>query len=60
MNDQSEYLSPREAARRCGVTVATLRNWERRGQITAYRLQDQGWRRYRADELPQPKPSVVK
>lgn len=43
---QTVWLTPAEAARRCGVTTRTLRTWEKTGRITGTILTPTGHRRY--------------
>ena len=43
-------LRPKEAARKLGVTVKTLREMENRGEIMVIRLPN-GHRRYRSDVI---------
>ncbi len=45
-----EMLAAGAAARLAGVTVGTLRRWEREGRITASRTPG-GQRRFRRDEV---------
>lgn len=45
-----EYVSPREAAKRLGVHVGTLRRWETEGRITAIKTPS-GHRRYGIGEV---------
>ncbi|MGB2693554.1 MAG: excisionase family DNA-binding protein [Dehalococcoidia bacterium] len=44
------YLTISEAARYLGVHEQTLRAWERRGYVRAYRPRG-GWRRFDSREL---------
>lgn len=45
------YLTVGEAAELLGVTSETLRNWDRKGRLRAYRNPLNGYRLYRRDEL---------
>lgn len=45
-----EYIAIGEVARFCGVTVGTIRNWERNGRITAVRT-PAGHRRFRRSDV---------
>lgn len=40
MDDQDELLTPAQAAELCGVAVATIWQWRRRGLITPDGLDD--------------------
>jgi len=57
---QAEDMLPiSEFARRCGVSIGTIRTWERAGKIAAVRTPG-GQRRFAASELAralQPSPS---
>lgn len=46
---EDDLLQIGDVARLCGVTVATVRNWERRGAITATRTPGNQRRFKRAD-----------
>ena len=46
-----QYLSIQEAARTLGVTPLTLRNWDKKGILTAYRNPVNNYRVYRSDQL---------
>lgn len=55
MTDRNTYQTPvlisiGEAARLTGVTVATVRNWDRKGKITAIRTPG-GQRRFRLEDI---------
>lgn len=68
MTDSNTYLDPvalpiGEVARLAGVTVPTIRNWERDGKIESFRTPG-GQRRFRATDVaalltPQSPPSVA-
>ena len=45
------YLSIKEAAKMRGVTPLTLRNWDRRGMLSAYRNPVNNYRVYRLDQV---------
>ncbi len=50
MNDD-RYLSIHEAAKFLGVTSLTLRNWDKKGVLTAYRNPVNNYRVYRRDQI---------
>lgn len=45
------YLSIHEAAKMLGVTPLTLRNWDKRGILAAYRNPVNNYRVYRTDQI---------
>lgn len=45
------YLSIKGAAKMLGVTPLTLRNWDRRGLLIAYRNPLNNYRVYRLDQV---------
>ncbi len=45
------YLSIKQAAAVIGVTPLTLRNWDRRGRLKAYRNPINNYRYYRVDQI---------
>ena len=47
----SNYLTVRRAAKLLGVSVSTLRNWDRRGKLKPVRHPLNGYRLYRLDDL---------
>lgn len=47
----SEYLTVRKAAQMLGVSVSTLRNWDRTGKLKPVRHPVNGYRLYRMDDL---------
>lgn len=47
----SEYLTVRKAAQLLGVSVSTLRNWDRCGKLKPVRNPLNGYRLYRLDHL---------
>lgn len=49
--DQDDLLTIGEAASLLGVSVSTLRNWDRRKRLTAHRHPINGYRLYRRTEL---------
>lgn len=49
-NYSSEYIAIGEAAKFCGVTVGTVRNWEKQGLIKAVRTPS-GHRRFRRSDV---------
>lgn len=48
---QHDHLSPAEMARRCSVSVDTLRYYEREGLLTSIERTSGGQRRYGADDV---------
>ena len=48
---QDEYMNISEAAEYLGIVPNTLRNWERRGKITAHRNPHNRYRVYTRSEL---------
>lgn len=51
MNDTQRLVPIGEAARLLGVSVPTLREWDRSGRLRALRLPASGRRAYREDDL---------
>jgi excisionase family DNA binding protein len=47
----SEYLTIGEAAELLGVSVWTLRNWDRTGKMKSHRHPVNGYRLYRREDL---------
>ena len=47
----NKYLSIKEAAEILDVTPLTLRNWDKRGTLTAYRNPINNYRVYRRDQI---------
>lgn len=45
------YLSIKGASKILGVTPLTLRNWDKRGTLTAYRNPINNYRVYRLDQV---------
>lgn len=48
---ERKYLTIKEAAEMLGVTVLTLRNWDIKGKLVAYRHPMNNYRVYRLDQL---------
>lgn len=48
---EKKYLSIQEAANMLGVTALTLRNWDKKRILTAYRNPVNNYRVYRLDQL---------
>jgi len=48
---ERKYLPIKEAAKMLGVTPLTLRNWDKRGILTAYRNPVNNYRVYRLDQI---------
>ncbi len=48
---EKRYLSIKEAAKIVGVTPLTLRNWDKKGLLTAYRNPLNNYRVYRSDQI---------
>ena len=46
-----KYLSIKQAAAVIGVTPLTLRNWDKKGLLTAYRNPINNYRVYRPDQV---------
>ncbi|MFO7166402.1 MAG: helix-turn-helix domain-containing protein [Chloroflexota bacterium] len=46
-----DYLTIKPAAELLGVSVNTLRNWERKGKLVAYRHPINGYRLYKRADL---------
>ncbi len=46
-----KYVSIKEAAGILGVTPLTLRNWDKKGMLTAYRNPLNNYRVYRRDQI---------
>lgn len=46
-----KYLTINEAAKIVGVTTLTLRNWDKKGVLTAYRNPINNYRVYRQDQI---------
>ena len=51
MNKITDYLSITEAANFLGVSINTLRNWERRNKIIVYRNPQNDYRLYKKEDL---------
>lgn len=48
---ERKYISIKEAAKLLGITPLTLRNWDRRGILTAYRNPVNNYRVYKLDQV---------
>lgn len=48
---EKKYLSIKEAATMLGVTTLTLRNWDKKKILTAYRNPINNYRVYKIDQL---------
>ena len=48
---KGRYLTIKDASRYVGVTPLTLRNWDKRGMLTAFRHPVNNYRLYRMEEL---------
>jgi MerR family transcriptional regulator, copper efflux regulator len=46
-----KYLTIKDAAKIVGVTPLTLRNWDKKGLLTAYRNPMNNYRVYRLDQI---------
>ena len=46
-----KYISIKDAAALLGVTPLTLRNWDKKGILTAYRNPVNNYRVYRMDQI---------
>lgn len=46
-----KYLAIKDAAKILGVTPLTLRNWDKKGLLTAYRNPINNYRVYRMDQI---------
>ncbi len=46
-----QYLNIKETARLLGVTPLTLRNWDKKGVLAAYRNPANNYRVYRRDQV---------
>jgi MerR family transcriptional regulator, copper efflux regulator len=46
-----KYLNVKEAAHYLDISPLTLRNWDRKGKLTAYRHPINNYRVYRLDQL---------
>jgi excisionase family DNA binding protein len=47
----NDYLTVQKAARLLGVSISTLRNWDRRGKLKAVRHPMNDYRLYRSGDL---------
>lgn len=48
---EQKYISIKDAAEFLGVTPLTLRNWDKKGTLTAYRNPINNYRVYRLDQI---------
>ena len=48
---EKKYVTIRDAAQILGVTPMTLRNWEKKGKLVAYRNPMNNYRIYRLDQI---------
>ncbi|QQG45053.1 MAG: MerR family DNA-binding transcriptional regulator [Candidatus Sungiibacteriota bacterium] len=48
---ERKYLTIQEAAQILGVTPLTLRNWDKKGNLSAYRHPINNYRVYRLDQI---------
>lgn len=48
---ERKYLTVKDAATYLGVSALTLRNWDKRGKLVAYRHPINNYRVYRLDQL---------
>ncbi len=48
---ECSYISIKHAAKMLGVTPLTLRNWDKKGMLTAYRNPVNNYRVYRLDQV---------
>ncbi|MEK7150724.1 MAG: helix-turn-helix domain-containing protein [Patescibacteria group bacterium] len=48
---EGKYLTIKQAAVMLGVSPLTLRNWDKKGQLVAYRHPVNNYRVYKRDEL---------
>lgn len=51
VNRLSDYMTVKEAAEYLGVSRSTLRRWDTRAKLTAYRHPINGYRLYRIGDL---------
>jgi MerR family transcriptional regulator, copper efflux regulator len=51
MENFTNYLKNKQAAEYLGVSEGTLRNWEKKGLITAFRHPVNNYRLYRKEDL---------
>ncbi len=48
---ERKYLSIKEASKMLGITTLTLRNWDKKGVLNAYRNPVNNYRVYRQDQV---------
>lgn len=53
------YLTIKEAAEFVGVTPLTLRNWDKKGKLVAYRHPVNNYRLYRVADLEKLQKSII-
>ena len=46
-----KYLTVREVAKLIGVTALTVRNWDQKGKLTAYRNPVNNYRLYKIEDV---------
>lgn len=51
MSMERQYLTIKEAADVLGVAPLTLRNWDKKGKLIAYRHPINNYRMYRLDQI---------
>jgi len=51
MKVSKKYLTNKEVAKILGVTPLTLRNWDRKGKLKAYRNPINNYRVYKPEEI---------
>ena len=51
MNISKKYLKIKEVAKILGVTPLTLRNWDKKGKLKAYRNPINNYRVYKPEEV---------
>jgi len=50
-NNLADYMTVREAAKYLGVSISTLRNWDRLGKLIPYRNPMNNYRLYKRTDL---------
>ena len=48
---ETQYITIKNAAKMLGITPLTLRNWDKKGTLTAYRNPVNNYRVYRLDQI---------